>query len=67
MGLVLYLRVMTLDKLFTPLCPCDQAAKFGTGQCTVKLRGWKGNHRSGIVPAMHHRLQSSNYLRAQGL
>ena len=29
-------------------------------------RGWEGNRRSGVAPAMRHRLQWFIYLRAYG-
>jgi len=31
-----------------------QAVQFGTGQTTVTLCSWEGNHRSGVALAMCH-------------
>jgi len=36
--------------------PLSTNSKFGTSQRAVMPCGWKGNCRSGVTPAMHHRL-----------
>ena len=49
-------RVTTLGKLFTHMCLCHQAVKFGSGQRAVMPRGWQSNRRSGVALVMHHGL-----------
>jgi len=60
-------QVTTLGKLFTPMCLCNQTVQIGTGQGAVMLYGWEGNRRSGVAPAMHHRLHGLSTYRLNGL
>jgi len=62
-----HFQVTTLGKLFTQVCLCHQAVRFGTGQGAVMPCGWEGNRRSGVVLAMRHRLKWFIHLRAHGL
>ena len=52
-------QVTTLGKVFTvhTHVPLSPSSKFGTGQRAVTLYSWEGNRRSGVAPAMHHRLR----------
>jgi len=38
-----------------------------TSQEVVMLCSWEGNHRSGVAPAMHHRLCGLSTYRVNGL
>ena len=47
--------------------PLSPSSKFGTGQGAVMPRAWEGKGRSGVTPAMRHRLWWLIHLRAHGL
>jgi len=50
-----HFQLTTLGKLFTHMCLCHQAVRFGTGQRSAMPCGWEGNRRSGVALAMLHR------------
>ena len=58
-----------LGKLFThvPLSPSSIIWYQSRGSDVLRLGTWEGNRRSGVSPAMRHRLKWFIHLRAQGL
>ena len=47
--------------------PLSSSSIFGTGQRAVMFYGWGGNRRSGVAPAMRHKLKWFMHRQAHGL